>query len=433
MPCYRRIIYCMNPILDFVSKKLKIDAHYLYKGFFWIGIATAVVLFTNFVKSTVFAHYLEPQTFGTYRYILSIIEIASAISLSGASAVISRSVAQGYEGTYRKGMWEYLKSSLLSVLATTGVCFYFIFKDNALLGITIGIAGLLAPLFRTLTMYGSLLEGKKQFALNAKYQIFSTTIPALILMYTVTVSHSILIILLSYFISYIVVHGVLTLLTEKILKPNDAFDPKSKAFTLHLSIMGILSTVTEQLDKILLFHFIGAAQLAVYSFASALPEQFNLLGKALRSLINPKLSNQSITSIKRHIFRRAVLISSACLVLFLGYIVVAPFIFHYFFVRYESAVLMSQVYALSIFLMVSIPYRLVLLAHSCTKELYQVKIVSIAVRLASLAIMLPLFGIWGVIVSFLLARFVEAGLFMYMVHFKITEQSNSHNNIEALE
>lgn len=412
----------MEPLLHFLSKKLQIDAKYLYKGFFWIGVSTTAVFMATFFRTTAFANFLSPQTYGTYRYVLSIIEITSALSLTGASLVIAKSVAQGFEGAYKAGMIAYLKRSWVSVLAACGVGIYFCVKDNYLLGTTVAIAGLLAPVLQSITLYGALLEGKKLQRVNAKFQIFSTLIPTIILITVVMHTQSVLIIIVSYFLSYIATHALFAFIAYKIVKPNDHIDKKSDAFTFHVSVMGTLAVITEQLDKVLLFHYIGPAQLALYSFASALPQQFNILGKGLKVLIYPKISTEPIDSVKKNILRKAFLIFCITLILFVGYIIVAPFIFTYFFPQYVKAILFSQVFALSIFLMIAIPYRSVLLAHSCTKELYVSKITSMVIRLASLAILLPLFHLWGVIFSYLLARFSEMFLFMYMVHFKLDAQ-----------
>lgn len=413
----------MDSLLLFISKKLKIDAHYLSKGFFWIGISTSAFFLANFFRSSIFANYLSPQTYGTYRYVLSVIEITTAFGLTGASLVISRSVAQGFEGTYKRGMLLYLKRSWLSVLIAFGVGIYFAFKENYLLGITIATAGILSPVLQTITMYPAMLEGKKMQSLTARFQIFSTLIPTGILIFVVTHTQSLFLIVLSYFLSYIGVHIACAIVANKIVKPNSEVDPKSDAFTFHLSVMGTLAVITEQCDKILLFHFIGPAQLAMYSLAATLPQQFNVLGKGLKTLIAPKISTQSIASIRKHILWRASLIALVSGAIFIGYVICAPFIFTYFFSKYTGAIGLSQVFALSIFLMVAVPYRAVLMAHSCTKELYQSKIASMVLRLLSLAILMPVLGLWGVVFSYLLARFAEMALMMHAVHFKIQEKN----------
>lgn len=419
----------VEALLTYISKKLKIDAHYLYKGFFWIIISTVVVVLANLLKSTAFAHFLRPETFGTYRYVMTIVEIASTFGLTGASYVISRSVAQGFEGSYRKGMQEYLKHSWLSVMITSSIAGYYFYQESYLLGTSIGLAGLFTPFVNTFRLYSALLEGKKMNILNSKYQIFSSSIPAILLIFVVTKTSSIFIIITTYFVSFTALHFFLMLLTNKIINPNNNIDPKAKGFTFHLSLMGVLATVTENIDKILLFQFIGPAQLAAYSFASALPEQFNILGKGLRTLIYPKISNQSITSIKKHMPWRIFLIFIASLFMFLSYVIFAPLIFKIFFPRYVDSVFLSQVYSLSIFLIIAIPYKLTLFANSCTKQLYQSKIITMALRLVSLAILLPLFGIWGVIISYLLSRFTETFILMFMVHFVISDDLKTPNLI----
>jgi O-antigen/teichoic acid export membrane protein len=40
---------------------------------------------------------------------------------------------------------------------------------------------------------------------------------------------------------------------------------------MHLSIQQIPTTVTEQIDKILLFQLLGPSALAAYTFATAMP------------------------------------------------------------------------------------------------------------------------------------------------------------------
>jgi O-antigen/teichoic acid export membrane protein len=423
----------MEKILSLISRKLRIDAHYLYKGFFWISLSTFVLFVANFIRSTVFANYFTPELYGNYRYVLSIIEITGALSLTGASVVISRSVAQGFEGTYRKGMLLYLKRSWVSILASCVVALYFFIKENHILGLSIAIAGLCAPLLQTLTMYGALLEGKKMQALTAKVQLFAIALPTAIITAVAMYTDSLLVIIATYFLSYITIHAFIAYLVNRIVRPNLLIDPKSGAFTFHVSVIGTLATITEQLDKVLLFHFASAGQLAMYSIATALPQQFNVLGKGLRTLIYPKISNQSIESLRKHIAYRAFLIALVSGVFFLGYILIAPFIFNTFFSQYKNGILYSQIYAFSIFLMIAIPYRSVLLAHSCTRELYQSKITTMVVRVLSLAALLPFYGLWGVILSYLLARFLEMGLFMYMVHFVITEKTTSQQNHEQPE
>ncbi len=420
----------MNTFLDFISKKLKIDAHYLYKGFLWMGISTFFIFGLSFAKSYVFANYLRPETFGTYRYIMTVIEVTSALSLTGISLVISRSVAQGFEGTYLKGISSYLKHSYLASLSTIAVALYYAFVGNYLFAFTIAFAGMLSIGVGGARLYGALFEGKKRNDLTARFQMIATAIPTLAIIGIVFISESLFVIILTYFVTLLITHTCLSFTAYKIIQPNKIVDAKATGFTFHLSVMSTISMMVEHLDKLLLFQFLGPAQLAMYTFAAAIPEQFNVVGKSLRALIYPKISEQSIASTRKHILNKSFLIFIACLVMYLGYILTAPFIFHTFFNQYTDAILLSQVYALSIFLIITTPYRAVLLAHSCTRELYHTKIILIVSRIGLLCIFLPLFGVWGVITSYLIARYVEMGMYMYAVHFGLTKYEPTKLAIE---
>jgi O-antigen/teichoic acid export membrane protein len=284
-------------------------------------------------------------------------------------------------------------------------------------------------------LYGAFLEGKKRSDINARYQTISNTVPALTMIVAVFLTNSLLIIILLFFTTTLFIHAVLSLYTYKKFKPNNAHDPKAQRFSFHLSVMGMLSTIAEHIDKILLFQFLGPAQLALYSFATALPEQFNVIGKSLRVLIYPKISTQTFESTKKHVLRKSGLIFAVCFVMFIGYVAISPFLFNNFFPAYIEGITLSQVYALSIFLIAATPYKSILLAHSCTKELYQTKVVLIVTRLLLLALLLPLYGVWGIIASFLIARFIEALLYVYAVHIGIkkipmTELANQKQSQE---
>lgn len=411
----------INTALSAVSKKLNIDAHYLYRGFLWMGIATCIIFAINFAKSYVFANYLRPETFGTYRYIMTLIDVASTLTLTGITLVISRSVAQGYEGTYIRGVYSYLTHSYLALATTTAIAVYYAYAGNYTFAFVIGTAGVLNVGINAARLYGSVLEGKKRSDINARYQMVSNTIPSLVMIASVFMTDSLTIIIILYFVTTLTIHTILSIYTYRRLELNSSVDDKAQKFSLHLSIMGILSTGAEHIDKLLLFQMLGPAQLALYSFAAALPEQFNVIGKSLRVLIYPKISAQSFENTKKHVLRKSGLILAVCLVMFTGYVVIAPFIFTHFFSTYIGAITLSQVYALSILLIAATPYKSILLAHSCTKELYQTKLVLIITRLLLLALLLPLYGVWGIVASFLIARFTEALLYVYAVHIGITK------------
>lgn len=90
------------------------------------------------------------------------------------------------------------------------------------------------------------------------------------------------------------------------------------------------------------------------------------------------------------------------------YIFAAPYLFNLLFPEYLASIPYTQVYALSIVLFAGGVYEKTLEAHEKTKWIYINRIGSNVVKVISLLILLPLFGVWGAITSLLAWRFFRA-------------------------
>jgi O-antigen/teichoic acid export membrane protein len=277
-------------------------------------------------KSYVFANHLSPETFGTYRYLMTFIEVATAFTLTGIPLVVSRSVAQGFGGTYVRGVVAYLKHSYIALTLTTAAALYYAYFENYTFALVLALAGVLSIGVNAARLYNAVLEGKKRSDLNARYQIISNTIPALLVIACVLLDYSLVAIILVFFSSQLVLHGFFALRVRKIFNLGNEDDPTAKKFSFHLSVMGALSLATEHIDKLFLFQWLGPAQLALYTFSTALPEQFNVLGKSLRTLVYPKISERPFAVTKKHIFKKTLYLFFVCTVLFISYISIAPFL-----------------------------------------------------------------------------------------------------------
>ncbi|HEX9608834.1 MAG TPA: oligosaccharide flippase family protein, partial [Candidatus Paceibacterota bacterium] len=76
----------------------KTDMVYLTKGGIWLSISQGVAMVTGLLVAIAFANLLTPETFGTYKFVLSLAGIIGAFSLTGMSTALIRSVANGQEG-----------------------------------------------------------------------------------------------------------------------------------------------------------------------------------------------------------------------------------------------------------------------------------------------------------------------------------------------
>src|SRR3989338_6310130 len=61
----------------------KTDMVYLAKGGFWFTLAQTVVSLSSFFLAVAFAQFVTKEAYGQYKYILSIVGLLGAFTLSG--------------------------------------------------------------------------------------------------------------------------------------------------------------------------------------------------------------------------------------------------------------------------------------------------------------------------------------------------------------
>jgi O-antigen/teichoic acid export membrane protein len=165
---------------------------------------------------------------------------------------------------------------------------------------------------------------------------------------TLVLTSSLFIILFVYFFSYTMLRAFFLMRSLKRLDPQKLKqDPEALRYGKHLSLVSILSTLSANLDKILLFQSLGAVQLAIYTFANAPVQQVKGLSKGIPTLVVPKIANKTIEEIGQTIKKRLVFLFLLGLTLSFVYIALAPFFFRLVFPRYLDAILFSQILSLS--------------------------------------------------------------------------------------
>ena len=168
---------------------------------------------------------------------------------------------------------------------------------------------------------------------------------------TLLITSNLLIILLVYFATLTIPAGFFLLKSIKNHTASKEVDLESIPYGKNLSLISIVRIIASELDKILIFHYLGAVNLAVYALA------------------------------------------------------VAPLFFEIFFPKYLSAVIYSQALSVSIVGGVIISFFYTILeSQKAKKELYQYNVYE---NIFSIVILFPLvyfYGIWGAVVSRFISR-----------------------------
>lgn len=386
------------------EKYFKTDMVYLAKGGFWLfsnyGVLSALAL----LLSVFFARLLPQETYGVYRYVLSISAIIGALSLTGMNTAVTQAVARGFSKTLITSFLVQLKWSVVPVMVSIFVAIYYILNGNATIAIAVIITGLLIPISNSANTYMAFLNGRKDFRglffTGSWKGVFYTLAMILVLLITKNVIYIVLV----YALSTTICNLFLYWRTARAISQDAPNDISAIKYGKHLSYMNVIGIIANQIDSILIFHYLGGAQLAIYSFATLIPEKIQGLFKFFSVVALPKFAEkeglQMHLSQQKSVIHKTKLVALGAVGMTIVYILIAPSLYHLLFPAYTNSVIYSQVYSLSFLATAATTIIFTsLLATRAQKLLYQYNSISPIIQIIILGIMIYFYGLWGAIVA----------------------------------
>jgi len=397
-------------LLKLSEKYFKTDMVYLVKGGSWLTLGQIVSTISGFTLAIAFANLLSAETYGSYKYILSILSLASITALPPMNAAVTRASAQNKDKTLIEGMMTKIKWGVLGSLGLLSIGIYYLIQDNTTLGITLLISAFFLPLFESFQIYQAFLQGKKRFSTNTKYFIVSKIIYSLLIVLTIFLTKSLIIIIAIYLLINTILPGYFFYQTYKQYKTQikDSPSTDTSAYGKFLTSFSILSFIAGKIDNFLIFQYVGPANLAIYSFAKTPVNQLSSMSKNLRSLALPKFAEQSLEQTYKSITTKLKNMYLIVIIIIILYILLSPFIYKIFFPQYISSIFFSQLYVLTL---LSAPINFVgeaLKAHKRTKELAWLAMTLPVVKLGLLITLGYFYGIIGVIITFIGEAFITS-------------------------
>ncbi len=411
-----RVMTFARPLLDRGERLLKTDIRYLLKGGSWLSLGQGVAMLSGFFLSVAFANLVPKEVFGNYKFVFSLAGLFGTFSLTAMGTAVTQAVARGFDGALLQGIRVSLRWSILSVGITLSAALYYFLQGNEIIGFSLLIVSVFAPLIAAMNLSFSFLKGKKDFRRDTMFGILLSIVPPIAIIGVLLFSENIPLIIAAYFVPVVFLSYLAYRQTIRIYRPTDVVDPETPRYGRSLSVMSILGRVASYVDKILLFHFLGAAPLAVYSFAIA-PVQYALRANGIfRTLALPKLAERDIPTLKRTLPRKVFIHFLASAVAMGAYMLLAPFFFDLFFPAYKDAVMYSQALSLLILTAPGVWLGQTLTAHAKTRQLYLLNTVSPILKIGFLVILTPLYGIWGAVAAILGVSLI--GFFMAIAVFR---------------
>ncbi len=404
-------------ILLWSEKYTRTDMLYVAKGGFWILSEKVVFSLVGILSMLAFANFLDKESFGIYQYVITVFSILLLTTLPGMNSAVNISTAKGYEGIYLKALREKIKWGLLGTLFSFSLGMYYFFQGNFLLGSSFIAFSFFIPFFESLKLYGHYLLGKKEFKVFSKNNIKIKTTSVIILVITIFFTDNLYFILISYILPTIIFNFYYSFKYYYKFKLNKKFDSSFISLGKHLSLIGVFSNFVTHADKLLIFHFLGAKETAIYTFIAMPLIKIKDPFAALINVISlPKISTKSIGELKKILPQKILTTTILLLVVVIIYILTAPFLFKHFLPAYQDYVLFSQILMISLLFLPKIFFYLSLTANHKKKELYIISLSISMLKIILFLLLIPRLGIMGIIVSLILSEFLEYILLTYLFY-----------------
>jgi O-antigen/teichoic acid export membrane protein len=417
-------------LLKKAEKYTKTDNLYLFKGGFFLTLSSVGTGILSFIMAIILGWLLPKEVYGNYKYLFSILGIIALFTLGGMDTAVTQAVARGQDGSFRTGFRKKLIFSFLGTLTAIAIAVFYFTQGKLLIGYGALLMGAFLPLWGPFGLYPAYFVGKGEFKNITKANVGSQALVAISVITAAYFYKNFLLLALANITTQIIVSGyVIWKIFNQI--PKDApKDPNTHKYGFHLSVIGILGTIANYLDNVLIFTFLGPIQLAVYNFAIAPPEQLKGLFKNVSSLAFPKFAKKSIEEIKKSIGKRMLIFALGAALLFLIYVVSARFLYSIFLPKYLDSVFYSQIYALAIILMPGYVIGAALESTSQTKALYTISIVGTITEIVLIAFLIPNFGLIGAVLSQVISRFFN---FFIMLFVFLKTKSTKNQTVPTLE
>ncbi len=403
-------------ILRWSEKYTKTDMVYLAKKVAWPVLGQVVASVSALILAIAFSRLVSKETFGTYKFVLSIPPIFGVLLLPGLGTSLTRAIAKGHEGDFNVVVKSKTRWAILFWFVSLCISIYYWAHSNTLIGFSLLILSTGTVLNEIFGLYGAVLAGrallKEGTLLYIAERFFTLAIMLVIMFY----SSNIIIVIFGSLIAGVTINYLGFLITKRSLLHNDVKGDGVLHYGRHLSFMTVISSAVGDLDNLIVFHFIGAPALAVYSYAQAIPEQLKGPLSGLSTLVFSKFAKHKGSDIKRDIYHKFKILFLSVVPLILIYWLAAPYIFKVLFPQYLDAVFYSQIFSLSLVSFAFFPATTYLSAQRKIKEQYIANTLTAVFQLITMLVFIIQWGLLGLIIARIITRLFTSFVNVWLVY-----------------
>jgi len=391
----------IHDLLKWSEKYTKADMIYLARGGFWVTFGQSITSILSLLLLIAFANLLPKETYGTYRYILALAGVLNVFTLTGMNSSVARAVAAGNEGILKASVKYQLKWNLLMLTAFWALGGYYFVNGDIIFATSFFILGIFVPSTLAFNTYGAYLDGKKEFKIANILNVISAIVYVVGVLAVILLNGEVIWLIAAYAVTTFASTLFFYIFVLHKFKQPTATDAKETLkYGRELTFIKLIGPLTSQIDKIILAHFWGAAELATYSLAMAVPSRAISIIKRWVSIGFPKFAAKTPEEINTVFYKRIFQGMSIGAIIALSYILISPYLFKYLLPQYLDGILYSQIIAVSFIFAMPNRYINLLLESQKLSRVIFIKDVINSIMVLSLYIIL---GIWGGILGLVIA------------------------------
>ncbi|MEX2028732.1 MAG: oligosaccharide flippase family protein [Candidatus Curtissbacteria bacterium] len=404
----------VNSKVETISSYLGLDLAYFVGGGFWLGLSMVLTTIGGILLSALFARVWPKEVYGQFSFLMSALGLVSLVALPGMYQAVLQAAAENKDGVYRQVIKSVAKWALLGAIALILGSVYFYFNNNQSLSLAFLVSAIAFPLSAGFNLYNPFLTGKKRFRKVAIYTTVAqfTSIGATAL--ALWQFPSLVLVALFSSWSTALINIILTIFSFREVGNNN-HDESLMRLGKHLSFSQVFTIGADYLDRFLVPVLLGFTNNAIYAFAILIPMQIHGLLKIFTTLGQPKVAEISQKNLKGGLIRKSLQMEVVVLVVVFFYILAAPSIFKILYPGYGSdVVFLSQIFSLSLLYFPGNILSLSFIKARDTKAIYQMNATYALITVISLVVLVPVFGLIGVVAAKVIARFAQLATQIYL-------------------
>ncbi len=345
-------------ILRKTEQYTKTDMVYVFRSGFWSLFSQGVGSLSSFIVVVLLANLLSKESFGQYRFILSVISVLTLFTLPGVATAITRAIARKQNIHFSRVVKVQIKFGVVGLGVALLMAFFYFFNSNAELAAALFVTAIFLPFIEPFAIYGAYYKGRQDFKTSALYESISRVFQTAVIIIIALITRNIIAILAAFLVGQILARFFFykkTMKDEKLALMAESIDENHDddiiRYGKHLSGVQILSTIAANIDKLLVWHFLGAEILAIYYVALTIPKNIVLLCNIIPRIAFPKFSQNTWEPHERaKILRKIMLFSGALIIPAVLYFIVVPFVMPLIFKSYSASLSVAGVLAFLILL-----------------------------------------------------------------------------------